>query len=146
MTDKTNRKAYEPNNLVVLTGNTGSEAEEYESSRTGDKFVALSLYTSNNYTDDDGNLQEFDSTLHNIVAYDPVVMKQLLSYKSGVRLRIEGKLTYRPFEVEIDGKLVEKKEASIVAKKVETAVLPSKQKASEETNSEELETVKQDQM
>ena len=141
MTDNTNRKAYEANNLVILTGNAGAEAEEHTSTRTGEAFVALSLYTSNNYTDDDGSLHEFESTLHNIVAYDPLVMKQLLSYKGGVRLRIEGKLTYRPFEVEIDGKIVKKKEASIVAKKVETAVLPSKkQKASEETNSKELKT------
>ncbi|MEP2025834.1 MAG: single-stranded DNA-binding protein [Reichenbachiella sp.] len=129
MTDQNKTQNYEPTNRIVLIGNSGAEAEEHTSKNTGESFVAMSLYTSNSYLDDEGNRQDFASTLHNIVAYDPIVMKQLLSFKAGVRLRIEGKLTYRTFEVEIDGQLVNKKEASIVAKKVEQAALPSKKKA-----------------
>jgi single-stranded DNA-binding protein len=128
MTDTKTQKSFEPTNRVVLIGNTGAEAEEHTSKNTGESFVALSLYTSNSYLDDEGNRQDFQSTLHNIVAYDPIVMKQLLSFKAGVRLRIEGKLSYRTFEIEIDGQIVNKKEASIVAKKVEQAALPSKKK------------------
>ena len=128
MTD-TNSKTYQPDNYVVLTGNTGAEAEERSSTETGETFVTLSLYTSNSYKDDNGERQEHPSTLHNIIAFNPVIMKQLQSFKAGSRLRIQGKLSYRTFEVIVDGQPVNKKEATIIAKKVELATLPSKKKA-----------------
>jgi len=118
---------YQPNNYIVLTGNTGAEAKVLTSSKTGKEFVSISLYTSNVRIDEQGNKEEYPSTLHNIVAYSPYLMKELLAFKAGARLRIKGKLGYRTFDALVNGETVKKKEAVIVAKKVETAVLPSKQ-------------------
>ena len=136
-----NNKNYEPNNYVVVIGNTGAEAEEYTLAGKEDTLVSLSLYTSNSYTDENGEFQEYEATRHDIISFDPWVKKELLAFKKGTRIRIQGKLTYSPFEVMIDGQYVKKREATIIAKKVETAILPSKKKSPQETDQpKELET------
>ncbi len=141
MTEQETKKR-ESNNTVILIGNTGAEAEERTITGTNESFVTLSLYTSNSYKDDSGELKEYPSTRHDIVAFDPWLQRELQSFKAGTRLRIEGKLSYRAFEVMIDGQSVKKRETSIIAKKVETAVLPSKKKSDSQDaeKSKELET------
>jgi single-stranded DNA-binding protein len=112
-------------NVVTLTGNTGGEARIVE---TGEKtFAALSLATTDTYQDDAGNWQSKEAVWHNVIAFNPVLVEALKSFKKGVRLQITGELSYRPFEVQLpDGQTVTKWEASIIARKVEQAPLVKK--------------------
>ena len=110
-------------NTVILTGNTGAEAETY-TSENNREFVALSIYTQNSYKDENDQWVNGESTIHKVLAFKPWVIAALLSYKGGARLKITGKLSYRPFKVMLDdGRIVQKQEAVIIADQVETAAL-----------------------
>lgn len=120
------------NNTVLLTGNLGSEArivatEEYT-------FAGVSLATTDSYQDEEGNWHEKETVWHNVLAFSPRVIEELKALKKGTRIKITGSLSYRPFEVvNGDGQIITKKEASIIAGKVEMAALPKKTKKAEET-------------
>lgn len=114
------------NNTVILTGNTGAEAEAFQS-ENGQGFVGLSLYTQHSYKDDQDQWVQGESIIHRVLAFRPWVMADLKSFKTGARLKITGKLSYRPFTVILDdGRKVTKNEAVIIAEKVETATLYKK--------------------
>ena len=115
------------NNTIILTGNTG---DEVRINRTNDNksFASLHIATTDSYKDNDGNWQNNQTIWHNVVAFNPNLIEALKSYKKGTRLQITGAISYRPFEVRLeDGTVITKKEASIIAKKVEQAPLAKKQ-------------------
>jgi single stranded DNA-binding protein len=120
------------NNTVILIGNLGSEAriiatEEYT-------FAAVSLATTDSYQDQEGHWQDKVTIWHNVVAFNPCVIEEMKSLKTGTRIKVTGSLTYRPFEVvDGNGQVITKKEASVVAGKVELAALPKKAKKQSET-------------
>ncbi len=113
------------NNTVTLTGNTGGEVRIVE---TGEKqFATFSLATKDSYQDKEGNWQDKETVWHNVMAFNPALIEALKSFKKGVRLKIIGELSYRPFEVQLpDGQTVTKKEAAIICKKIEQAPLVKK--------------------
>lgn len=120
------------NNTVTLTGNMGSEAHLYETDKDGREFAALSLATTDSYQDDEGNWHEKETVWHNVLAFNPKVIAMLKGMKKGTRIQVEGSLSYRPYDVQDgDNKIITKKEASIIARKVEMTPLvakPSKQR------------------
>ncbi len=116
-------------NQVTLTGNTGAEAKKLEGRTTGKQFLALTLYTRDSYKDENDQWQQLPSVMHNILAFNPWVIADLLAYKAGARLKITGKISYTPFDVvSEDGEIVKKYEATIIAEKVESAALYKKSK------------------
>jgi single-stranded DNA-binding protein len=113
------------NNTVTLTGNTGIEARIIETDEQ--RFAAVTIATTDSYQDKDGNWQDKETVWHNILAFSPKVIEELKALKTGTRIKVTGSLAYRPFEVvNGDGELITKKEASIIAGKVELAALPKK--------------------
>lgn len=113
------------NNTVILTGNLGSEARIIATDQH--TFVAVSLATTDSYQDENGNWQDKETVWHNILAFSPRVIEELKALKKGTRIKVTGSLSYRPFEVvDGDGQLITKKEASVIAGKVEMATLPKK--------------------
>lgn len=112
------------NNTVTLTGNMGSEARIMDTSEKD--FAAFSLATTDSYKDEQENWQEKDTIWHNVLVFSPRVIEEVKALKKGTRIKITGSISYRTFEVFIDGKPVEKKEASIIAHKVELAPLAKK--------------------
>lgn len=113
------------NNTVILIGNMGSEARITES-KEGKTFAALSLATKDSYQDEQGEWQEKETIWHNVLVFSPIAIEVLKSLKVGTRIKITGNLSYRPFEVMIEGKPVTKKEASVIATKIEQAPLAKK--------------------
>jgi single-strand DNA-binding protein len=112
------------NNTVKLIGNIGSEARIIE---TEDRtFASFSIATTDSYKDQDGNWQEKDTIWHDVVAFSPKLVQALKAFKKGTRLEVTGALSYRDFQVDDNGKVITKKEASIVAYKVEQAPLTKK--------------------
>lgn len=113
------------NNTVTLTGNLGSEARIIATEEN--TFAAVSLATTDSYKDEQGNWQEKDTVWHSILAFSPRVIEQLKAFKKGTRVQITGSLSYRPFEViNGEGEVITKKEAAIIASKVELAPLVKK--------------------
>jgi single-strand DNA-binding protein len=113
------------NNTITLIGNTGSEVRIIESE--GKKpFAAVSIATTDSYKDQDDKWQDKETLWHNIIAFSPSVIEQLKAFKKGTRLQITGSLSYRDFKVLDEGKEITKKEAQIIAYKVEQAPLVKK--------------------
>lgn len=115
------------NNQVTLIGNMGSEARELESHNDGREFVAVSVATTDSYQNDAGEWIEKETIWHNVVAFSPAVMAVLKGLKKGTRIKVEGSLSYRPYDVQDgDGQVITKKEASIIARRIEQAPLVKK--------------------
>lgn len=115
------------NNTVTLIGNMGSEARIIETEES--RFAAFSLATTDSYKDEAGEWQEKDTVWHSILAFNPKVIEELKALKKGTRLTITGSLYYRPFEVvNGNGEMITKKEASILAGKIELTPLVKKKK------------------
>jgi len=115
------------NNTITLTGNLGIEARIIETDNT--TFAALSIATTDSYKDADENWKEKETIWHNVIAFSPKVIEVAKSLKVGTRVKITGSLSYRPFEVvNGDGELITKKEASIIANRIEFAPLSKKTK------------------
>jgi len=112
------------NNTVELIGNMGEEARIMYGNEKS--FAAFSLATKDTYQDDKDEWQEKETIWHNILVFSPIAMENVKSLKTGTRIKITGSISYRPFEVMIDGKPVTKKEASIIATKIEQAPLVKK--------------------
>lgn len=111
------------NNTVTLIGHLGAEAEEKESDKS--KFCILRLATAERYKDEEGEWQDTATEWHEVLAFDPVVISSARALKSGARIRMTGKLSYRDVPIMWKGKETTKKEVSIVAKKIELAPLPA---------------------
>jgi len=116
------------NNTVTITliGNMGSEAKLIE--REGGKpFAAVSLATADSHKDDSGEWVQQESIWHDIVIFSPAVIGHIQGLKSGTRIKVTGTLSYRSFEMQgEDGKSITRREASIVATRVEMAPLIKK--------------------
>ncbi len=120
------------NNTVTLTGNLGSEARIVATEEN--TFAAVSLATTDSYKDEQGEWHDKQTLWHNILAFNPRVIEELKALKKGTRIQVTGSLSYRPFEVvNGDGEVITKKEASIVAGKVELAALPKKSRKQTES-------------
>ena len=116
------------NNTVKLIGNMGSEVRIIESEEN--TFASVSIATTDSHKDKDGNWQDKATIWHNVVAFSPKVIEKLKNLKSGTRVEITGSLSYRPFEVQDgNGKVITKKEASVVVYEVEQAPLTKKKAA-----------------
>jgi single-strand DNA-binding protein len=112
-------------NNVILIGNTGGEIRIHEGD--GKPFATFSIATTDTYKDDGGEWQSKETVWHPVIAFSPALVQSLKSFKTGTRLRIEGELSYRPFEVQLpDGQTVTKREASVIARKAEQAPLVKK--------------------
>lgn len=112
------------NNTVILTGNTGADAQVIETGNT--TFAAVRLATTDSYQDEDGNWKDLETIWHDVITFNPKIIQVLKSLKTGTRIKVTGSLSYRPYEVMIEDKKIQKKEASIIAKKVEMAPLAKK--------------------
>ncbi|MEZ4991931.1 MAG: single-stranded DNA-binding protein [Saprospiraceae bacterium] len=113
------------NNTVKLIGNMGSEVKVIESD--GTKFAAVSIATTDSYKDKGTEEWTDKATIwHSVVAFNSKVIEQLKSFKKGTRLEITGSLSYREFKLLDQGKEITKREASIIAHKVEQAPLVKK--------------------
>ena len=110
------------NNTVILTGNMGAEAKIIDKEKTA--FAAFSLATTDSYKDKDGNWQNKEAVWHDVVTFHPKLIEQLKTLDTKTRIKVTGSLSYRFFEASGDGdKTIRKKEASIVAHKIEEAPL-----------------------
>ncbi|MEL6659541.1 MAG: single-stranded DNA-binding protein [Bacteroidota bacterium] len=116
------------NNNVKLTGNLGGEAKIIEGENK--TFAALRLATTDTYKDKETDEWKDKATIwHDVIVFNPALIEEVKAYKKGVRLEIDGSLSYREFLVSINGKEVTKREASILAHKIEQAPLVKKDKA-----------------
>jgi len=114
------------NNTVTLIGNMGSEARIHPD-KDGKEFVGLSIATTDSYQNDKEEWVEKETIWHNVVAFSPSVVAIFKTLKKGARIKVEGTLSYRPFDVmNGDGEVITKKEVSIVARRVEQAPLVKK--------------------
>lgn len=113
------------NNTVTLIGNIADEAKIIDGGNK--KFAALRIATTDSYKDKEtGEWKDKETIWHDVVAFSPTVIEQLKSFKKGTRLEITGSLSYREFKVLDEGKEITKKEANVIAKKVEQATLVKK--------------------
>lgn len=120
------------NNTVTLIGNMGSEARIEKSNKDGNEFAAVSIATTDSYKDDSDQWHEKETVWHSVVAFSPKVMEVLKSLKKGTRVQITGSLSYRPYDVTNgDGEVITKKEASIIAYRVDQAPLVKKRESAE---------------
>ena len=115
------------NNTIKLTGNIGNEPRIIETETN--IFASFSIATTDSYKDEEGNWQDKETIWHDVLVFNPLVIEILKSLKKGTRLELTGSLSYRPFEVEVNGKSVQKKEVSIIANKIEQAPLVKKTEA-----------------
>lgn len=115
------------NNTVTLIGNMGSEARIIETEEN--RFAAFSIATTDSYKTEAGEWQEKDTIWHNVLVFNPKVIEIVKNLKTGTRIEVTGALSYRPFEVVSgDNEVITKKEASIIAGKIEQAPLVKKKK------------------
>lgn len=113
-------------NHVELIGNMGSEARIVLSE---DKrpMAAFSLATQDSFKNKDGEWKIKQPIWHNILTFNPYEIEKLKSLKVGSRIQVIGSISYRDYEALIEkGKTVKKKEASIIADKIEFSPLPPK--------------------
>lgn len=112
-------------NTVTLIGNMGAEARILKTEES--TFAAFSLATTDSFKDNKGEWQNKETVWHNVLVFNPKLISMLKSLKKGARLEVTGSLSYRPFEVtDGEGQTITKKEAVIIARKIEQAPLPSK--------------------
>lgn len=113
------------NNTVTLIGNTGDEARLIKTDNNS--FATLSLATTDSYKDKEGNWQNKETIWHRVLIFKPSLIEEVQAYPKGVRLKITGSISYREFQVpEDDGGSITKREAAIVAGKIEEAALVKK--------------------
>jgi single-strand DNA-binding protein len=114
------------NNLVTLIGNMGSEVRLHHD-KEGREFAGLSVATTDSYKNDKEEWVEKETIWHNVVAFSPSVVAIFKTLKKGTRIKVEGALSYRPFDVvNGDGEVITKKEVSVIARRVEQAPLVKK--------------------
>lgn len=110
------------NNTVILTGNMGAAAKIVEKEKTS--FAAFSLATTDSYKDKDGNWQNKEAVWHDVVTFNTKLIERLKKLDTKSRIKVTGALSYRFFEASVKGdKPIKKKEASIIAYKIELAPL-----------------------
>lgn len=116
------------NNTVELIGNMGSEARIIEQ-EGGKGFAAFSLATTDSYLDESEEWVQKEPVWHSILVFSPVVQGHVKGLKTGTRIKVTGSISYRSFEVQdVDGKTYTRREASIIAGKIEQMPLVKKSK------------------
>ena len=113
------------NNSVTLIGNTGSDAHIIETEDS--KFAAVSVATTDSYKKEGSEEWEKKKPVwHNVLTFNPKLVKVLDSLKTGTRIEVTGSLSYRPYQVQDGDDLITKQEASIIAHKIELRPLVKK--------------------
>lgn len=116
------------NNTVKLIGNLGAEAKIIEGENK--TFAALRIATTDTYKDKETEEWKDKATIwHDVIVFSPALIEEVKAYKKGARLEIDGSISYREFLVGIDGKEVTKREASVLAHKIQQAPLVKKDAA-----------------
>ena len=116
------------NNTVELIGNIGGEIRFVEDGDT--PFAAFSLATADSYQDEQENWVQKATIWHNVLVFNPRIIAGLRAIKENARIKLRGTLSYSEFETLLDdGRVVKKKEASIIVNKLEMATLVPKQAA-----------------
>lgn len=106
------------NNVVILTGNLGGEARILDNN--GKLFAAFSIATQDSYKDENEEYQQKESVWHNVLVFSPKLVELSKAFKKGSRLEVTGSLSYREFAHKPKGgKTIKKREASIIARKIE---------------------------
>ncbi|MFK7748516.1 MAG: single-stranded DNA-binding protein [Kordia sp.] len=122
------------NNTIELIGNMNKNGVRIIESEES-TFAVLSLATTDSYKEEEsGEWKNKDTLWHDLIAFSPSVIEILKGLNSKARVKITGTLSYRTFPVEIDleengksvTKVINKKEASIIVRRVEQAPLPKK--------------------
>ena len=117
------------NNRVTLTGNLGGEARIHD--KEGKLFAAFSLATRDSYKNGDEEWQEKKVVWHNVLTFNPNLVQLLKTFKKGARIEVTGALSYKQFPHKLKGgKTVNKREASVIAHKIDPKPIAKKQKAS----------------
>jgi single-stranded DNA-binding protein len=118
------------NNKVELTGIMGQEARIIKTD-SGLEFAVFGLGSSESYKNKETDEYEYTDTIwHDVVIFSPSLIQEIKNYKKLTRLKVTGAISYKDFKVDIDGKVITKKEASIIASKIEQAALPKKKETS----------------
>lgn len=115
------------NNSVTLVGNITSEARIHE--KNDKLFAAFSIATKDSYKDKASDEWKDKATeFHSVLVFKPETVQLMKSFKKGARLQVEGSISYRDFEIKVKGqaKPIKKKEATIIAHKVEPKPLARK--------------------
>jgi single-stranded DNA-binding protein len=122
------------NNTIELTGNMSKKGVRIIETEES-KFAVLSLATTDSYKDSESDeWKNKETEWHDLIAFNPSVIEILKGLNTKARIKIIGTLSYRTFPVEIDveengeqtTKVINKKEASIIVRKVEQAPLVKK--------------------
>ena len=122
------RKIMAYNNTVKLIGNLGAEAKIIEGENK--TFAAMRIATTDTYKDKETEEWKDKATIwHDVIVFSPALIEEVKAYKKGARLEIDGSISYREFLVGIDGKEVTKREASVLAHKIQQAPLVKKDAA-----------------
>ena len=118
------------NNTVELIGNMGAEARIVETENS--EFAAFTLYTTDSYKDkESGEWKDKESDRHEVVAFSPALIQIAKGLNTKARIKVTGSLSYRAYPVMDNGKEVTKREASIIARRIDPAPLTKKSKDSE---------------
>lgn len=114
------------NNTLILTGFLGDDPKIIEGEEK--QFAAFSIATADSYKDKETNeWKDKKKVWHDVVAFSPKLIEKIKSFKKGDRIEVTASLSYRDFQVEDEGKIITKKIASIIARKVEDASFKSKE-------------------
>ena len=119
------------NNTVELTGNMSKKGVRIIDT-SENNFAVFSLATTDSYQNKDTNEWiDKDTIWHDLIAFNPTVIQLLKGLNSKARIKVTATLDYRPLPVEIEteengktvSKVINKKEASLIVRKVEQVPL-----------------------
>ena len=83
-------------NKIILEGRAGRDPET-RFSKEGTAITTLSLATSNDYKDQNGDWVKKEPDWHNVVAFGDRA-NRLAAFRKGDKITVEGKLTYDQWE------------------------------------------------
>ncbi len=115
------------NNTVTLVGNITGEARIHD--KNNKLFAAFSIATKDSYKDKDNDEWKDKKTeFHSCLVFKPETVQLMKSFKKGARLEVQGTLSYREFEIKVKGQVkpIKKKEATIIAHKIEPKPIAKK--------------------
>ena len=115
------------NNNVELIGILGDDMKVNQT-KDGNDFGSARLATKDSWKDKETEewIEEKESTWHDLLIFSPTAFATFKGLKKGTRVRVLGKIDYKPREVTQDGKTFNIHEASIIVRKVEQAPLVKK--------------------
>lgn len=110
------------NNIVTLIGNLGADPRIH-TTKSG-LMATFSLATTDSYKDNENNWHSKPPVWHQIVAYGDELVSLSKNFTKGSRIEVKGSVSYQSFPFQLaDGKTIQKKEASIIARKIQPAPL-----------------------